>query len=97
MTIQRKPLCKLDRVLLHLRQNAHGLNVIEAVALGEYALRSSIAILRAEGWQIEGVWERVAVPSGATARVIRYRLTGYRNPMEVAEEIATLLSKGGAR
>lgn len=51
----RKPLCKLDRVLLFLRQNQAGLNALEAVQLGEYALRSTISTLREEGWQIEGV------------------------------------------
>ncbi|MBB2977660.1 hypothetical protein [Paraburkholderia tropica] len=94
MAIQRKPLCKIDRVLLHLRQNARGLNVVEAVALGEYALRSTISVLRAEGWQIEGAHEVVKIYGDETARVLRYSLKGYRNPAEVAEEFAALL--GGA-
>ncbi|MBJ9675243.1 helix-turn-helix domain-containing protein [Burkholderia gladioli] len=87
----RKPLCKLDRVLLFLRQNPAGLNALGAVQLGEYALRSTISTLREEGWQIEGTWEHVAVRDGVLSRVLRYRLTGYRNPAEVAEEIAALL------
>ncbi|MFP3709108.1 helix-turn-helix domain-containing protein [Paraburkholderia sp. SIMBA_009] len=95
MTIQRKPLCKIDRVLLHLRQNARGLNVVEAVALGEYALRSSIATLRAEGWQIEGTWERIARQGTGTSRMIRYRLVGYQNPAETAEAFAALLGNRG--
>ncbi|MEI7294032.1 hypothetical protein WCQ02_17970 [Paraburkholderia tropica] len=93
----RKPLCKIDRVLLHLRQNARGLNVVEAVTLGEHALRSTIAVLRAEGWQIEGTWERIAHRGASASRMIRYRLVGYQNPAEIAEAFAALLGKGGAK
>lgn len=86
-----KPIGKTDRILFFLRDNECGLNLVEAAAMGDFTLRSTIAVLRNEGWLIEGTWERVAIRAGALSRVIRYRLTGYRNPAETAEDIAALL------
>lgn len=93
--LAKKPLTKIERVLLHLRTNTRGLNRFEAERLGEHCLNTTIATLRREGWLIAGEWEDVPTRFGAPARVLRYRHIGYKNPAEVAEDIAAILSTGG--
>ncbi|MDR8396977.1 hypothetical protein NE850_11565 [Paraburkholderia sp. USG1] len=91
----KKPLTKINRVLLHLRTNTRGLNRFEAEHLGEHCLNTTIATLRREGWLIAGEWEHLPTRFGSPARVLRYRHIGYRNPAEVAEEIAAIIGNGG--
>ncbi|RQZ57727.1 hypothetical protein DF057_26540 [Burkholderia cepacia] len=91
-TLAQKPLGKIDRVLLELRRGI-SLNRFDAERMGDHCLNTTISTLRAEGWLITGQWETVPTRFGKTARVLRYRLTGYRNPAEVAEEIAAILCK----
>ncbi|KIX68569.1 hypothetical protein SZ30_08630 [Burkholderia pseudomallei] len=91
----KKALGKIDRVLLELRRGI-SLNRFDAERLGDHCLNTTISMLRAEGWLITGEWETMSTRFGKTARVLRYRLTGYRNPAEVAEEIAAILGEGKA-
>ncbi|KWH11567.1 hypothetical protein WT59_00240 [Burkholderia territorii] len=91
----KKPLGKIDRVLLELRRGIT-LNRFEAERLGDHCLNTTISQLRGEGWLITGEWEEVQTRFDKTARVLRYRLTGYRNPAEIAEEIAAILGEGRA-
>ncbi|WP_244128114.1 helix-turn-helix domain-containing protein [Burkholderia gladioli] len=90
---ERKPLGKIDRILLEFRRGA-ALNRFEAERLGDHCLNSTVAVLRAEGWLIIGEWETVPTRFGKTARVLRYRLVGFRNPSEIAEEVAEILGNG---
>lgn len=91
----KKPLTKIERVLLHLRQNTRGLNRFEAERLGEHCLNTTIANLRREGWLIVGEWEKVPNRFGSDTQVLRYRHIGYKNPAEVADEIAAIIGKRG--
>lgn len=91
----KKPLGKIDRILLELRRGI-SLNRFDAEHMGDHCLNTTISTLRGEGWLIAGEWETVPTRFGKTARVLRYRLTGYRNPAEAAEEIAAILDEDGA-
>ncbi|CAJ3765446.1 helix-turn-helix domain protein [Burkholderia pseudomallei] len=91
----KKPLGKIDRVLFELRRGI-SLNRFDAERLGDHCLNTTISTLRAEGWLIASEWETVPTRFGKTARVLRYRLTGYRNPAEVTDEIAAILGEGRA-
>ncbi|KGS43306.1 helix-turn-helix domain protein [Burkholderia pseudomallei MSHR5613] len=91
----KKPLGKIDRVLFELRRGI-SLNRFDAERLGDHCLNTTISTLRAEGWLITAEWETVPTRFGKTTRVLRYRLTGYRNPAEAAEEIAAILDEDGA-
>ncbi|AGR72377.1 hypothetical protein GSH05_32260 [Burkholderia pseudomallei] len=91
----KKALGKIDRVLLELRRGI-SLNRFDAERLGDHCLNTTISTLRGEGWLIAGEWETIPTRFGKTARVLRYRLTGYHNPAEVADEIAAILGEGRA-
>ncbi|MDW9254401.1 helix-turn-helix domain protein [Burkholderia thailandensis] len=94
-TFAQKPLGKIDRVLLELRRGV-SLNRFEAERMGDHCLNTTISTLRGEGWLIAGEWETVPTQFGKMARVLRYRLTGYRNLAEAAEEIAAILDEDSA-
>ncbi|MCR9279056.1 MAG: helix-turn-helix domain-containing protein [Pseudomonadaceae bacterium] len=53
---------------------AGSLNRFEAEDLGDHALNSTIATLRAKGYEIQGIWEVVPTRFAAPARVLRYQI-----------------------
>jgi len=65
---------KIGRILAELR--IRSLNRFEAERLGDHALPSTIAVLRAEGHNILDRWEQVPTRFGASARVKRYSYAG---------------------
>lgn len=65
---------KIARVLAELR--IRSLNRFEAERIGDHALNSTIATLRAEGFRIIDEWERVPTRFGKPARVKRYSYAG---------------------
>ena len=69
---------KIGRVLATLR-SGRSLNRFEAERIGEHALNSTIAVLRAEGYAIIDRWEEVPTRFGKRARVKRYSYAGVRH------------------
>ena len=66
---------KIARVLTELRAG-RSLNRFEAERIGDHALNSTIATLRAEGYRIVDEWELVPTRFSKSARVKRYRYAG---------------------
>lgn len=74
--IQHAEFTKIGRILAELR-SGRSLNRFEAERIGDHALNSTIAVLRAEGINIADAWEEVPTRfMGKTARVKRYRYAG---------------------
>ncbi|MFA7666366.1 MAG: helix-turn-helix domain-containing protein [Burkholderiaceae bacterium] len=63
---------KINRILNILRSGI-SLNRFEAARLGDSCLNSTVAVLRAEGFNIVGVWEEVPNRFGGKTRCKRYR------------------------
>jgi hypothetical protein len=69
---------KIGRVLAELKRRS--LNRFEAEReVGDHALNSTIAVLRAEGYNILDRWEEVPTRFGKSARVKRYSYVGGRH------------------
>lgn len=66
---------KIARVLAELVAG-RSLNRFEAERIGDHALNSTIATLRAEGYRIIDEWEEVPTRFSKSARVKRYRYAG---------------------
>ena len=49
------------------------LNRFQAEQIGDHCLNSTIAVLRSDGHNITGQWERVPTRFGSFVRVMRYR------------------------
>ncbi|ODS96574.1 MAG: hypothetical protein ABS56_12730 [Lautropia sp. SCN 69-89] len=60
-------------------RSGRSLNRFEAERIGEHALNSTIAVLRAEGYAIIDRWEEVPTRFGRRARVKRYSYAGVRH------------------
>lgn len=69
---------KISRILNILR-SGRSLNRFEAAPLGDSCLNSTVAVLRAEGFNIVGEWEEVPNRFGGKTRCKRYRHAGGRH------------------
>ena len=66
---------KVGRILAILR-SGRTLNRFEAEVVGDHCLNSTVSILRAYGYLIDGQWEQVQTRFGKKARVLRYAYVG---------------------
>jgi hypothetical protein len=66
---------KIGMILAEL-QAGRSLNRFEAEKVGDHCLHSTVAALRAEGYNIISRWEDVPTRFGRTARVKRYSYAG---------------------
>lgn len=69
---------KISRIAGILR-SGKSLNRFEAERFGDHCLNSTVAVLRAEGFNILDRWEKVPTRFGKTVRVKRYHYVGGRH------------------